>query len=134
MPPETPRGCTTITQCSVVLFLSLDRPMEAEECYRRAMSIKSDHINANTNMGHLCRLQERWEEARAHYTTAGQRRPNNFLLHYYIGFVSERIGTSLDIQVEYFVYLFVCCLSVCLFVCLFVVCVCGFFSFLGQVL
>ncbi len=86
----------------------LDRPLEAEECYRKALSIKSDHINANANMGHLCRLQERWVEAREYYTTAVRRRPRNSLLHYNIGFVSEKIGTSLDIQVRVIV-----CSSLC---------------------
>lgn len=71
-----------------------DRPKEAESCYRRALSIKEDHINANTNMAHLCRLQGRWKEAVNHYSTALRRRPKNPLLHYYLGFVYEQMSSD----------------------------------------
>ncbi len=77
-----------------------DRSQEAERCYRKALSIKPDHINANTNMGHLCRLQERWEEASRHYQTALQRRPNNTVLRYYLGLVHKRMGGAENLQVS----------------------------------
>lgn len=79
---------------------STDRPKEAEDCYRRALSIKEDHINANTNMGHLCRIQERWEEAVIHYSTVLRRRPKNPLLHYYLGFVYEQLSSAENRQVS----------------------------------
>jgi tetratricopeptide (TPR) repeat protein len=75
------------------------RPKEAEEAYRTALSFKPDHLNANTNMGHLCRLQGRWEEARRYFTSALDRRPTLPTLHYFVGVASEEIGTERDIEV-----------------------------------
>ena len=76
-----------------------DRPAEAESCYRKALSIKSDHINANINMGHLCRLQGRWVEAVQYYETALQRRPKNIVVRYQLGVVEEKIGGPENLQV-----------------------------------
>lgn len=45
-------------------------------------------------MGHLCRLQGRWQEARKHFSVALQRRPKSPILHYYVGVVSEELGTQ----------------------------------------
>ena len=50
-------------------------------------------------MGHLCRLQERWPEAKHHYTTALGRRPTNPTLQYYLAFVLEKMGTQEDLRV-----------------------------------
>lgn len=77
-----------------------DRPHQAEKCYLKALSIKSDHINANTNMGHLCRLQGRWAEASGYYHTALQRRPNNVLLRYYLGLAHQNMGGAENLQVR----------------------------------
>lgn len=77
----------------------IGRPQEAESCYRKALSIKSDHINANTNMGHLCRLQERWGEAVKHYRTALVRRPDNPVLLLYLGLVLGKLGSPPEIMV-----------------------------------
>jgi len=74
--------------------------VEAEECYRKALSIKADHINANINMGHLCRLQGRWLEAESHYQTALQRRPENIVVRYYLGTVLEARGEPDNIMVS----------------------------------
>lgn len=69
-------------------------------CYLRALSVKHDHINANTNLGHLCRIQGRWEEAKEHYKTALQRRPDDPLLLYNVALVLEKIGMPEDIKVS----------------------------------
>lgn len=79
--------------------LSTDRPKEAEQCYRTALKIKPDHVTANTNMGHLCRIQGRWKEAVEHYTTASHRRPNNPILHYHIGNALIQIGGNKNFEV-----------------------------------
>ena len=79
-----------------------DRPKEAEECYRQALSIKPDHVNANINMAHLCRLQKRWKEALSHYILASSKRPNDPVLYYYIGIMYQEIG---DWKVSYNYYL-----------------------------
>ena len=91
-----------------------DRAKEAEDCYCKALSIKADHINANTNMAHLCRIQERWEEAVTYYSTALRRRPKNPLLHYYLGFVYERLGSAEGRQVGQCVFLIFCIISLSL--------------------
>lgn len=70
----------------------IGRAKEAEECYKRALSIKPDHITANINMGHLCRLQERWEEALEHYDRAKERRPHSPVMHYYAGWMLGETG------------------------------------------
>ena len=77
-----------------------DRPQEAEEAYRTALFHKPDHINGNTNMAHLCRLQGRWREARDYFMIALQRRPRTPTLHYYAGLASEELGSSQDLQVN----------------------------------
>ena len=74
------------------LFLSLDRTEQAEQCYQKALLIQPDHINANINMGHLCRLQNRWSEALKHFSIASNRRPNQSALHYYVGLVHMKMG------------------------------------------
>lgn len=51
-------------------------------------------------MGHLCRLQGRWEEARRYFTIALARRPTTPTLHYYVGVVSEEIGTERYLEVH----------------------------------
>lgn len=81
-----------------------DRAQEAEEAYLSALSHKPDHINANTNMGHLCRLQSRWQAARRYFRRALQRRPRLPTLHYYVGVVSEELGTRQDIEVGTYVH------------------------------
>ena len=96
-----------------LLFLShthihADRPKEAEEAYRTALAFKPDHLNGNTNMGHLCRLQGRWEEARRYFTSALARRPNLPTLHYFLGVASEEIGTQRDIEVKPWFQTYVC--------------------------
>jgi tetratricopeptide (TPR) repeat protein len=87
------------TQYNIYFSCLTDRPQEAEDCYRRALSIKGDHINANTNIAHLCRIQGRWEEAVTYYSTALRRRPKNPLLHYYLGFVYEQLSSAENRQV-----------------------------------
>ena len=82
-------------------ILLIDRPEEAESCYLKALSIKPDHVNANVNMGHLCRLQQRWSEANRHYVTALGRRPNNVVVRYYMGVVLEKMGGAENLQVNY---------------------------------
>ena len=97
--------CSTSLPSSLPSSLPLsltDRPEEAEEAYSTALSLKPDHINANTNMGHLCRLQGRWEEARHYFTSALARRPTTPTLHYFVGMASEEIGTERDIEVYKF--------------------------------
>ena len=69
-------------------------------CYRTALRIKPDHATANTNMGHLCRIQRRWTEAIKHYTIASQRRPNNPILHYHIGNALIEIGGNENLKVS----------------------------------
>ena len=84
----------------VIVLLYAERPEGAERCYRRALSIKPDHINANTNMGHLCRLQHRWGEASRYYRVALSRRPDNPTLLYNLGVVLERIGHPSNVTVK----------------------------------
>lgn len=91
-----------------------DRPEEAEASYRRALSIKSDHINANTNMAHLCRLQGRWAESRRHYQVVLTRRPESPQVLYYLGLVAEKLGEPEDLKVIICPRVHLCvCLSVC---------------------
>lgn len=73
--------------------------LEAEGSFLRALALNPSHIGANTNMAHLCRLQERWSEAKEHYKKAILRRPKDGELHYYMGFVSERLGTRSGFKV-----------------------------------
>ena len=83
------------------LYVSTDRAKEAEMCYRTALHIKPDHVTANTNMGHLCRIQRRWKEAIKHYTIASQRRPNNPILHYHIGNALIELGGNENLEVRF---------------------------------
>ena len=85
--------------CVCVCVCHTDRPHEAEEAYLTALHHKPDHINANSNMGHLCRLQGRWREARSYFEAALRRRHNVPSLHYLVGVVSEELGTERDIEV-----------------------------------
>ena len=50
-------------------------------------------------MGHLCRLQERWEEARRYYQTVLQRRPNNIVIRYNLGLVHMNMEGAENLQV-----------------------------------
>lgn len=68
-----------------------------------------DHINANANMAHLCRLQERWEEATQHYKAVLARRPGNPVLLVNLAQVLQQLGSTKDIQV----CVCVCPISLC---------------------
>ena len=89
-------------------LLLVERPIEAEECYKKALSIKHDHVNANTNMAHLCRLQKRWKEALKYYRIASQRRPNNPFHHYHIGLMLLEIGGHNKVSSIDRLYMYVC--------------------------
>ena len=96
------QSLVNITSCVISLgffYKHPERALEAEEAYLTALSYKPDHVNANTNMAHLCRLQGRWQEARNYFKTALQRRPKLPTLHYYMGVVSEELGTAQDLEV-----------------------------------
>ncbi len=75
-------------------YFDIDRFHEAEECYKKALSIQPDNINANINMGQLLRQQGRWNEALEHFTVASNRRPLQSDLHYLIGLVNMEIGNT----------------------------------------
>ena len=64
--------------------------------FMRGSIIRSHHTSSYT----MHRLQQRWEEARQHYSVAVKRRPKNPVLHYFIGFVSEKLGSPEDLQVD----------------------------------
>lgn len=86
--------------CVFFYTLPSGRPSEAENCYRKALSIKGNHINANINMGHLCRLQQRWTEARDHYLVALSRRSENPTVLYSLGVVMGKMGSPSDVMVR----------------------------------
>ena len=50
-------------------------------------------------MGHLCRLQGRWEDASRYYQTVLQRRPNNVVLRYNLGLVAMSMEGAENLQV-----------------------------------
>ena len=79
--------------------ICIGREKEAEKAYLKAIHFKPDHINGNINMGHLCRMQARWTKARRHYNVALKKRPQLATLHYYVGLVSEELGTAEDLEV-----------------------------------
>jgi len=68
-----------------------DRPKEAEECYMKALSLKSDHVDTNMNAGHMYRIQKRWDEAKERYETVLRRRPGFFKIRHHLGFVNEQL-------------------------------------------
>lgn len=72
----------------------LGRPTQAKECYLEALAIQPNHINANTNLGHYYRLQNRWKEAAKHFTIASSRTPNDPSLHYYLGLMYMEMGDN----------------------------------------
>ena len=98
---ELPITCSTFspTHTHTHTHTHVDRPLEAEKAYLSALTFKPDHINGNTNMAHLCRLQGRWAEAREYFMTALKRRPKLPILHYYVGVASEELGGAQDIEV-----------------------------------
>ena len=71
-----------------------ERAAEAERCYNRALAIQPDHVTANTNMAHLCRIQGRWEQALKHYRVASGRRPGDPRLHYYVAQMLNKRGQT----------------------------------------
>ena len=76
------------------LFAATERASEAEHCYNRALAIQPDHVTANTNMAHLCRIQGRWEQALKHYRVASRRRPSDPRLHYYAAQMLNKRGQT----------------------------------------
>ena len=75
-----------------IYFINItDRPKEAEECYLKALTLKPDHVDTNMNAGHMCRIQERWEEAKEKYEIVLKRRPSFFNIRHHLGFVNEQL-------------------------------------------
>jgi len=68
-----------------------DRSTEAEDCYRKALMLKSDHVDTNMNMGHMFRLQGRWEEAREKYQVVLKRRSSFAIIRHHLGHVYEQL-------------------------------------------
>ena len=57
----------------------------------KALSLKSDHVDTNMNVGHMYRIQERWDEAKERYETVLRRRPGFFKIQHHLGFVNEQL-------------------------------------------
>jgi len=68
-----------------------DRSLEAEECYGKALTLKSDHVDTNMNVGHMLRLQGRWEEAKEKYQVVLKRRPSFAIIRHHLGYVNEQL-------------------------------------------
>ena len=82
----------------------IDRSSEAEECYKKALTLKPDHVDTNMNMGHMLRLQGRWEEAREKYQVLLKRRPSFAIIRHHLGYVNEQLMLY---KVLYILHLFI---------------------------